>query len=132
MGFSLFEIRTLTVSRVRIDDSQAALEFYAFSGSIPDVHCLVGLIATSDDTIDHVVQIWVSGASAATPNKLFSTIVPAGAGNGTVPPVDLLAGFVPLPGGLFYATANQEFLDAIPVVMTPGKMIYLTATVGSF
>lgn len=82
--------------------------------------------AVSSDTIDHLVQVWLASGWICTIN------VPAGAGNGTVPTVDLMAAIKAATGMdhlLLMPSTRLQF--ATPVVMSTGKQIWFVMVGGS-
>lgn len=69
------------------------------------------LLANSSDTVDHICTIWLGNQGVYYPQ--FSAAVPAGAGNGVVPAVDLiLAG---LPAGFDTIILPTQWLVAFSI-----------------
>jgi hypothetical protein len=91
---------------------------------------ILGVIATSTDTVDAVAELWLCDATGSKYAMIGATIIPAGAGDGTVPAVDLLDN-VPIPAnGILVVAALwtvKLYLQAAP---SSGKQIHYMGTYG--
>lgn len=84
MGLSVFDEVSVWEWDQNWSSAQSTNKTALFSGVTPTIR-IDNWVATSTDTVDHLAEIWYA-------NAWIDTItIPAGAGNGTVPPVDMIA-----------------------------------------
>jgi hypothetical protein len=108
MSFGQFDERILTAYHADFDDSYPLDTFEFISPGNFGSRLDVGF-ACNTDTVDHVLSAWQNGVIDR--YTLGSVVIPAGAGNGTIPAVDIVAAF---------GTINQPCL-----VAAPGNSLYL-------
>ena len=86
------------------------------------------LQAANDDTITHTVTVYLFDNPTYFP--LGEVDVPAGAGNGTTPTVDLIQPFLPTTMHGFAVPTYYQLAVSVGEAITAGKHIYFSATGG--
>lgn len=97
MGYSPYEVKNVESGQEVIDDSYSPGAKLVVSTQADREALFLRLIATTTDTVPNVLELWESEVEYEQPVKLQSWTIPASAGNGTVPTVDLLAALKPYP-----------------------------------
>jgi hypothetical protein len=96
-----------------------------FTSSQNNVWRIDTFIATSTDTIDHLCQVWLNSVLIDTIN------IPAGAGNGTVPPVNMMAKLLTDVGlDHIVLPITKTIQVGLTVGLQAGKVIYFFASGG--
>ncbi len=123
MGVSVFDEQIPYTDFEKIDNAWG-LSHITVIGNTNDRWRLDTLILTSNDVVDHDVQLWSSYSGAA--QSLIGTVsVPAGAGTTSLlPPVEAVA--ILLPGRGFVGEPRDGLAIGPVVAVTAGKFIYAT------
>jgi hypothetical protein len=97
-----------------------------FTSSLNNVVRVDTFVATSTDTIDHLCAVWLNSVLVDTIN------IPAGAGNGTVPAVNMMAKLL-ADIGLDHITLpiTKTIQVGLLVGLQAGKVIYFFAAGGT-
>ena len=130
MGFSIYDVKLVETSSTVVPDTYTPPDHLVPMGGYNWVSMPLSILAASTDTVDILAQLWIYDVSMTSGTLLGSIVIPAGAGNGTVPTVELLAALpIPLNGPLLL----QAQFSLVVHLLTPpatGKLVYLSATYG--
>jgi hypothetical protein len=95
------------------------------SSSLANVWRADAFTATSTDTIDHLCQVWLNSVLIDTIN------IPAGAGNGAVPPVNMMAKLLADVGmDHIVLPVGKTIQVGLVVGLAAGKVIYFFTSGG--
>jgi hypothetical protein len=124
MGLTTFEYVSLYEVDIAWANANSTTKTALAAAQVPTVR-IDTFSATSTDTIDHLVEFWYA-------NVLIDTInVPAGAGNGTVPPVNLMSKLLADCGLDHITIAPQKTINVkMLVAITAAKNVYFLALGG--
>lgn len=132
MGFSVFDVRSLEGDFQEFLSSGTPGEVVASVCNPGREQCLMSCIVTSTDTVDRVLYLHTTGASYEDRGIIAGHLIPALAGQGVVPAVDLAAEIPATPAGLLLARQGFSFGWSVPVNPTSGKTIAVTSILGIF
>lgn len=132
MGFSLYDIRTLSIDDEELDDTYVPNVLVTFATAYGDVLGLMSVLVRNSDTIDHVIDLHILATGAIDMGTFVSVTVPAGAGAGLVAPFDLLAAIPTTPAGLLLADPPFSFAASLPVAVSAGEMVHIHTVRGTF
>jgi hypothetical protein len=132
MGFSIYDVRDIDTGYQWWDDAEL-INTVSSGDRRQDQHqVLLSSRAINTGTTDvHVVMHMITG-EATVPQPILVVTVPAGAGNGTVPVVDLLDGTAPQVLGLWVAPRGFDFGWSIMESPSAGGIVQVTNVFGFF
>jgi hypothetical protein len=131
MGFSIYEVRKIYSNYWALSDTNDPDVPSQISGDGVNPEVLLACVLTTDDIVPHVVELWRGGANTPTV-KVLSKVLPASAGDGTVPKLDLLDGEAPVPIGLFLGGTSDQFFIFVRTAISSGTFVYLDPIIGTF
>ena len=129
MGLTQFEEHSAYIDLELIDNAQGTGNLNIYRAAIPGR--IDSLILASDDTVDHVLQLWA--VQSGTPTALLGSVsVPAGSGtDGVLPSVDAIP--LVFPTVLtFYFDNTYQLGVRVTVAVTAGKNLWVAAIGGYF
>jgi len=85
---------------------------------------------SSTDTIDHVIDVGVYTSGIII--QMATITIPAGAGQGTVPVVDVLAAIWGTALHYIMSAGNNDYAIQLDVVVSTGKLLEVTLMGGGF
>jgi hypothetical protein len=129
MSFQVFDEHTLVNYLTRIANAQGTTPVAVATAPQPGLR-IDAIIAGNDDSIDHVVEFGIDNGAQA--HYLGSVVVPAGAGQGGVPAVDVLAALQVGTLGAVLVAPDIEVVARVPVAMQGASYLYLTTVGGLF
>jgi len=128
VGVSVFDEKIAYVFGKGFLINQLASHTELFPGAPQNLR-IDRLVATTDDTIDHEITLWIN--NDGNPVPVGTVHLPAGSGfSAAIPPVDLIAALPALGDGVnFYNGGSFHVSD--PVAITALKFIYF-AVIGAW
>lgn len=130
MPLGQFDERRILVGTDFLDDTFAAATYFStFTATNGDLRIDQFQIA-NNDTIPHTV--WIAPLFGADSSRIAIIDVPAGAGSGSVPPVDALAFISPTAFHYFVLAQGQHLYWAVGEAINAGKQIVNYTTGGYF
>lgn len=132
MGFSIYDVTSLYLETGQYDDASPPNSKTVILAPQLQTKALLSILASNTGTTD--VVLTVSQIYETTPGilPLVAVTIPAGAGNGIIPAVDMLAGLAPNPAGVILAPPPWGFQISNNVAPSTGAVVYWTAIVGIF
>lgn len=130
MPLQQFDERAIVWQSHQFTDVATPGAWVTTAGAVVGDYRLDTLQAVNDDTIDHIVGVdWINGNGTTLAG---SVTVPAGAGIGAVPPVDLLAAILPAGLHYMYLINSGNVGLAVMEAINTGKHVTITGQGGSF
>ena len=131
MANQLFDIRTFHNYYMRFQDTYVAGTLNVYAGSATSVLELFQQFwAVSTDTVDQVLSLWLYDGTNSI--LLKSVTIPAGAGTGAVPAVDLLGALSNQTPPSFYLAPTFRIQASLAAAPSTGKLVYLNSQSGVF
>lgn len=128
MGNAIYDEKAILNGGRSFTDAYAD-EWYQVGGPNSNVPYRVDLlIASSSSIADQVLDVGFADVNT-TPGPLLrmaSVIIPAGAGDGIVPAVDVLAGILPVVAGGLPLGATQVLILHLQATPGAGEMVLVT------
>lgn len=88
------------------------------------------LQAVNTDTVAHELSIWLDNAPTA--HGIGSVTLPAGAGTGAIPAVDVFAALLPASFHYLYIQSGGAFYASVAEAISSGKNVYVWGLGGGF
>ena len=120
MARQSFDISALYWETSQMDDAFSAGVFSNINNPAGSDRIILSMLLVSNDTIDHVITFSRSNDTSAT---IGSVLVPAGAGYGTVPPVDVLSVLCDAGRRQLWLDSQGTIYWAIDVVLSSSKVL---------
>jgi hypothetical protein len=132
MGFSAYEVRSLISDQETLDDSSIPFTYVSAGASDERNMALLSWVATSTDVASRNVAISYVLQDGTPVGFLTEVPVPAGAGHGIVPAVDLMAALPKSASGLVLCPRLVVLGIAVVVALTAAAQIDTIAIYGHF
>ncbi len=129
MSFQPYEYRNLHFLNTQYVTADGTNPKNIFTG-VPTASRVDSVVLQNTDTIDHVVDIATGHASVTV--GLCSVNVPAGAGTGTTPPVELFQALALNNVPCIYLNSAEVLRISLAVAMQAGKQLNVSASGGDF
>lgn len=127
MGVDTFSETFPAFEYVSFTDSDGTGEKYIPNTGYPVPARWDTILATSTDTVD---KLLVCSTAGGLPNALGSVTIPAGAGNGTVPSVDVLAALLPAGVSGIALPDYAQLVFNLAAAASSGKFVRVIALGG--
>jgi hypothetical protein len=120
VGFSIFDERVAIQPAATFESADGVINETIIQGSRNGVR-LDSLQATNSDAIDHELGFQLNASGYAV--EMGTVNIPAGAGFGGVPPVDIMAAIAPTQIGGIIITKDWSFVvENLVAVVFPNKV----------